>query len=108
MAVEAHLFLGNDTSVELIGLNRSDTDAYVNDATVTFTLKDSNGTAVTGAENISMSYVSSSNGQYRGTLQDTVTLTNGGTYYLEVTATGAGFKGFWRFECLARYRGANE
>ena len=55
--------IGGDTMVELSGLYDEYNEAYVNDATVTFDLLDGS-TAI--SEDISMSYVSGSNGQYRG------------------------------------------
>lgn len=89
------VFLSNDNVVELNGLKNISTDSYINSATVTFTLKDSDGDSVTGATNISMSYVASSDGIYRGTLADTVTLSHNTLYTCEVTINGGdGLQGF--------------
>lgn len=82
-------------------------DTYVNDATVTFTLKDADGDAVADAEDIPMPYVGNSNGKYNGTLQSTVVLVDGDTYYLEISATSGALVGFRRCQAVAQYRGAN-
>ena len=90
------VYLSNDNVIELNGLKNASTDAFLNSATVTFTLKDSAGTAVTDADTITMSYVASSDGIYRGTLIDTVSLSKNTLYTCEITANaGAGLQGFW-------------
>jgi hypothetical protein len=84
------------------------TETFINDATVTFTLKDSAGSAVSGASSISMSYVTGTRGVYEGVLEDGVSLTAGSTYYLEITATGSSDRvGFRRIAYEAEYRGAD-
>lgn len=79
------------------------TGAYVNDATVTFALKDAAGNAVSGASG-SLSYVADSDGRYEGVLESTVSLIIGATYYLEITAVASGANGFRRIECVAAYQ----
>lgn len=55
----------------------SSPNAYVNNATVTLTVQDRYGNAVKGtAWPISMSYVSGSNGTYKASAPDTLTLTD--------------------------------
>lgn len=84
------------------------TETFLNDATVTFTLKDSSNVAVSGASGVSMSYVTGTRGVYEGVLEDGVSLTAGSTYYLEITATGSGDRvGFRRIQYEAEYRGAD-
>jgi len=95
------IYVNSDTLIELSALKRSATDTYVNDATVTMTLKDVNGVAlVTGT---SMAYVAGSNGKYQGTLQNTLTLTAGYKYFLEITATRGTEVLFKRILCYAVY-----
>lgn len=90
------------------GLYDPTTGAFVNDATLTFTLKDSAGSAVNGASSVSMTYVSGTNGCYRGTMEDNVSLTENATYYLEGTATASSDRiGFRRKSYKAQYRGAD-
>lgn len=82
-------------------------DTFVNDATVTFTLRDTDGDAVDGAESIAMPYVGNSDGKYNGTLQSTVVLVDGDTYFLEVSAASGSLVGFRRCQVVAQYRGRN-
>lgn len=82
--------------------------AFINDATMTFTLKNSAGSAVSGASAVSMTYVSGTNGVYEGVLEDGVSLTDGSTYYLEVTATCSNDRiGFRRITYVAKYHGSD-
>lgn len=76
-------------------MTRSSSGAYVNDATVTMTLKDSSDVAVSGASALPMSYVTDSNGLYQGTLPNTLSLTAGATYTLEISATSGSTVAFW-------------
>ena len=46
--------------------------------------------AVTGARGLTMTYVADSDGNYRGTIPDTVQLKDQNEYYLIITATAAG------------------
>jgi hypothetical protein len=101
------LYKGCDNLIRLDLLKDEATDAYVNDATVAFTLKDIADAAVAGATSVSMVYVTASNGRYQGTLQDTVSLTVGSAYYLEVTASKSGVVAFRRIECHVEYKGAD-
>jgi len=73
------------------------TDTYLTGtATVTFsvyvknTADDDNGTVVTGADGVSMSYVASSNGNFVGNLPASASLTRDSWYWLEVTCTPSG------------------
>ena len=76
--------------------------SYVNDATVTFAVKDladvSKGTG-------SLSYVSASSGKYQGVYgkTDAATLSAGTEYVLEITAASSGRDGFRRLPVIARY-----
>ena len=96
MTTQITIYRGNDNLVENpTPMTRSSTGAYVNDASVTMTLKDSNGDAVVGASALSLAYVSDSNGRYQGTLPSSLTLTAGATYTLEITATSGSTTAFW-------------
>lgn len=97
-----------DRHVPHSGLYDNSLEQFVNNAAVTFTLKNSAGSAVSGANTISMSYVTGTRGCYEGTLEDGVTLTENATYYLEITATASGDRvGFRRIPLLAVYHGPN-
>ncbi len=107
------LFIGEDSVVfwgdrhnRGTGLYDSNLGSYVNDATVTFVLKDSGGNFV-GSGSGNCSYVTDTNGVYEGVLEDGVALTEGGVYYLEVTATASSDRiGFRRLRYTAQYHGA--
>lgn len=97
-----------DRNLKDSGLYDTVSETFVNDATMTFTLKDSANAAVTLATSISMSYVTGTRGVYEGVLEDGVSLTSGSTYYLEITATGSSDRiGFRRIEYEAEYRGSD-
>jgi hypothetical protein len=77
-------------------VNSSDTVFDANDA-VAFSLyasdldtNDENGAVITGANAVSMTYVSESNGKFVGHLAASVSLTRDAFYWLEVTATPDG------------------
>jgi hypothetical protein len=100
------IYISSSNPVEVAGLKDKTTGSYVNSATVTFTLKNSANAAVSGATAVAMTYVVASNGKYQGTLPNTVSLTEGAKYWLEITATSSTLVGFRRIECYATYRGA--
>lgn len=109
-----HLYIGQDNmvfwgdrNVPKSGLYDNNLEKFINDATVTFTLKDSAGSTVSGASAQSMTYVTGTKGVYEGTLEDGVSLTENSVYYLEITATASGDRvGFRRLSYIAVYRGA--
>lgn len=99
------LYVSNTNEVQLIGLQNESTKAYINDATVTFTLKDADGNVVENLLDQAMAYVTASNGCYKGSIADTVVLQVGHRYFVEVTATKSGVGvGFWRVATTAGYR----
>ena len=100
------LLADNDMIFEVRGLANEVTGSYLNAATVTCTLKDSGGAAVSGQSwPLTMSYVASSNGIYRATLPYTLDLVANGRYTLELDVNGgAGLRGKWEIPCLCRVR----
>src|SRR5882672_6065861 len=58
--------IGSDNIVRLDALTNASSGASINNATVTYTLKDSSGTIV--LSNQTMTYVAASNGRYEGTI----------------------------------------
>lgn len=96
------LAIGSDNLVRLDGLTNASSGAYVNNATVTYVLKDNTGATLIGST--TMAYVAASNGRYEGTVPYTTALTLNAFYTLEITATGAGFTLFRRLSCIAKYR----
>lgn len=85
MSCSQTISIGSDRTVLLSGLYDNVSAAYQNDATVTGVLSQS-GTTV---YSFSLSYVSSSDGNYRGTIPATTTadLVAGQRYTVRVTAT---------------------
>lgn len=99
------IFVNSDTLIELAPLQRTATGAYVNTATVVMTLKDADEAVVVA--DVSLPYVADSDGKYQGTLQNTLSLTVGAKYFLEVTATVGTDVLFKRVICWAVYKGAD-
>src|SRR5689334_22964735 len=105
MALEV-ISIGSDNLVRLDLLQNASTLAYVNAATVTFTLLDSTGAVVGGQQNIAMAYIAASKGRYEGTLPAsiTTTLTLNALYTIQITATYLGITLFRKLSCMAKYR----
>jgi hypothetical protein len=108
------IFVGSDNAIWLKGLRADDAlDTYINDATVTFSLHTTQAAAVAGTGAIAdtsgtASYITGSNGEYRGILDDaaTVGLTVGTKYFLRIHVdAGSGRKDLRVLEYTARARG---
>lgn len=84
-------YLNSDNVISISGLKDVIADTYINSATVQVTLKDANGNNVSGETwPLAMNYISASNGIYRATLTDTLSV-SAGSYTAVVTADdGAG------------------
>lgn len=101
------LFYLNDMLIEIEGLQDViDPGNYLNSATVTVTLVDSEGTEVSGETwPLTMVYVGSSDGIYRATLNDDLGLTLGDQYTAKVSANGgAGLQGYWELPLIVKVR----
>lgn len=100
------LYMQNDNLLQITGLQDAATGSYINDATVTVTLKDSADVEVTGQSwPTTLGYVASSNGDYQATLSDQLALIDKADYVAEITADGgSGLKGFWTLRVRARER----
>ncbi len=98
-------YVGNDNRLKLDGLRDAD-DTYINDATVTCTgIEDEDGNAISGDTfPKTLSYVSASDGNYRGTLQQTLQLEDGVTYVAIITVDGGGLQATFRAPFVARAR----
>jgi hypothetical protein len=83
-------FISSDNVVYVEGLQLDGEATYENDATVTAAMSETDtGTAVDGATSVDLDYVTGSDGEYRGTVPDSVTLVKGRSYTLTITATAA-------------------
>lgn len=79
-------YLDSDNVLTVSGLINTIDSSYQNTATVQCTLQDANGNDVSGETwPLTMNYVSSSDGDYRATLVDTLVLSEG-TYTAIITA----------------------
>ena len=98
-------YVGNDNVIVLDELTNSATAAYINDATVTVTVKDSAGVNVVGETwPLAMGYVSASNGKYRAVLQDTLSMTADRAYVAHIDAAGDSLTGHWEVPVRAATR----
>jgi len=88
------LVLLSDNLLKLDGLKNSDTLAWINTATVTARVLKPDGAEVAGPTwPVTLAYEAASNGVYKGTLPDTMTLTAGWQVTIEITAdAGAGLR----------------
>ena len=86
------LYPKNDQVIEVFGLHNQVISAtsWLNAATVTATLKDSAGAAVTGLSALALAYIAASNGDYRGQVEDTFNPAPGDDYTLHIDASEAG------------------
>jgi hypothetical protein len=102
----AVIYVGNDNLVEVPALKNELTGADINDATVTVSLADAAGNAVSGETwPKALTYVEGSHGIYRATLPYTLDLVPGGRYFATIVAdAGAGLRAEWDIECVARNR----
>lgn len=104
------LYLNEDMNVTLTGasVTVNGTTSYLNSATVTYSITDAAGTAVSGGTG-TLSYVSASSGDYEGTIESSVltssNFTEGRTYLVDITLSQSGYNGFRRLVCRAAYRG---
>lgn len=91
MAVQIKLFIGNSNVVEMSGLRANDVSGvYINDATVTCTITDLNGTEVAGQTwPLTMDYQTGSNGIYQATLPAGLSLTEDASYLVIVDAVAS-------------------
>lgn len=72
-------------TIRIPELTFTDGGAAITDAVCTFTLKDNDEAAVSGADGVSMPHTAA--GEYEGVMPDTIVVTAGLVYWLEVTAT---------------------
>jgi hypothetical protein len=92
-------FVANTNLLELIGLKSAIEDAFINNATVSVTVKDAAGTNVAGVTwPVALAYVADSSGDYRAVIPHGAALVSGRQYTAEISAdAGADRIGFWRF-----------
>jgi hypothetical protein len=99
------LYVDCDNVVEIDELTNEITGNYMNVATCTFDVLDSDGASIlAGTAEVTMDYVVASDGKYQGILQSTEALTEGETYTVVVSINQGGIVDKRRWEALACYR----
>lgn len=100
------VYVANTNVIELAGLKDAVEGEFVNDATVTVTVKDGDGEEVAGQTwPATMGFVTDSDGLYRGIIEDDVELTAGTTYYAHVEVdAGPDRIGHWEFAFVPKTR----
>lgn len=100
------LYDNNDMVLEVSGLMNEVSGDFLNSATVTVSLADSDGNPVAGnAWPLALEYVAASDGIYRVTLADTLDLAPNARYVADLIADGgAGLRAQWSLDCVCRAR----
>lgn len=101
------LLIGNDQTIKVLGLKDEVSGDFINGlTTVTARVKNKDGSSVAG-ENwpITLEYVTDSDGDYQGNLDDALKLVNNRLYTVEISVDGGGgLKALWHFDRVAQYR----
>lgn len=95
------LFVGNDNLIQWLGAVNEATGDYLNLAVCHFTVYTEAGLVVPGAQNVSMSHVPDSNGDYVGTLESSVALVADRLYTVEITLAQGNLVGLFRRKAVA-------
>lgn len=101
------IYIANDNVLQLSSLTNGMTSALVGSATVSASLLDSTGTAITATGitwPLTMSAVAGATGNYRVTLPYTLTLTTGSTYTARIGVTAGTLHGRWDLPVRATAR----
>jgi hypothetical protein len=101
MPVSGNWLVETDTKVTIRGLT-DENGAFINDATDTAQLWDKTA-PVTGAENIALTYIPASNGEYTGIVPASLPLKEASSYDLFVTAVRGGKQITVRVKRTAKY-----
>jgi len=106
MSCALTLYVDNSNVVELQGLTNSASGDFDVGATVTVTLYDRDGVAVTGQVwPATMAYVTGTDATYRATLESDIDIVAGRVYRAVVSATGSGGEtGKWTGSVIAETR----
>ena len=104
MSQRIDLFQGSDMALEVANLKNKLTGELVTGATVTASIFDAAGDAVSGAGNpITLAEITGFDGLYRGTLPDAAVLVIGDLGTIVYTASGgAGLAREWTLEYVVR------
>jgi hypothetical protein len=104
MGLPEILFMQSDNLIEVSGVKNVATDAYLNSATVTVTLKDAGTDINLSGQSwpLTLSYVPESNGNYRGTITNDVLTTSGQRLKAAVSVdAGEGLSRYWEIPVVS-------
>ena len=90
-------FVQNTNVLDLIGLKNEIAGTFINNATVTVTIKDALGVNVSGGSwPLTMNYLATSNGNYRAFISETLPFVDKTKYIAYIDANGgANLVGHW-------------
>lgn len=102
-------FVGNTNNLEINGLKSEVEDTFLNDATITVTIKDANGVDVAGEPwPQTMTYLAGSDGNYVLGLTRNLDFSNGAKYtaFIDADASDTATERFahWQFPFTAQTR----
>jgi len=100
-----NVYLSTDNCIRVRGLKDCVTEEYINDAVITATLYDADDSPVSGAEDMSISYITGTDGDYAGEIPHTVTLVENAYYTVKITITGSGYQTVYKIKTRATYKG---
>lgn len=104
MSENLTLLIGNHNEIQLNGLNDA-RNVYQNDAVVSVTLKTLAGANVAGQTwPFTLSYVTGSNGVYRGLLQPTLSVQANDSLRANVDVSAGGLVAHWEKQVKAKVR----
>jgi hypothetical protein len=103
MSEPVKINVGSDTLITVSDLTTASSGVNDNSATVTMTLRDSSLNAVSGASALTCTYVTSSDGNYQGTIPSTVTIVEGAKYWLDVSIVNGTNDVIGRHRCVGAY-----
>lgn len=105
MASPETIYIMSHNIIEVTGVMNAATDTFLNGADVTLTLLDTvSGEAIVGQTwPLALTYIAGSDGDYRGTILDSIELSANQNLMAEVIVdAGAGLKRYWQRPCIAR------
>lgn len=104
MSSFSNWYISSDNVIQLDKFYDAVNAAYLNAATVTATMKDLEGTEVTGETwPVTLIYVSGSDGKYQATVDKDLVLTENSSYFIEITASESGIDKFFKRRVIAAY-----
>jgi hypothetical protein len=91
-------FCANTNVIDLIGLHAELDGSFINDATVTVTIRDAAGVDLAGAWPLAMTYVPASTGNYRALQSAALPFVAKASYVAIIDANGGSNRtGHWEF-----------